>query len=352
MGPQQEIQPLIDVITTVTPILGMLGIIVGAFQFWFSRINGYGSGGGVTIAGGVMIIIGGYLMKAIVGSAPGSGSAGAAGKEKAPAHDTPSFHVDWALVGSIAAGVVGLVVLVILIFVVSSKVMKAKSRDAAEAQRLDRIWKEAVERHDRIRETWLDFQQDIEKLLTFPVMTDVSEPKTAAFIDAMGKTTDLATDKRPKSAEAVERYAAATRTAETKWQAALHNAERVRLARFEPGERERIKKVQLLLRQAKSGAATPQERRSYYERARDLLGDLVPLPEPARLALEQTVRGELSIARPASTWPTYSSPATPAPEPVKGVQGRGGSEAMTEAVERRTRGLLRSRGYPERPVER
>lgn len=31
MGPQQEIQPLIDVITTVTPILGMLGIIVGAF---------------------------------------------------------------------------------------------------------------------------------------------------------------------------------------------------------------------------------------------------------------------------------------------------------------------------------
>ena len=70
MGPQQEIQPLIDVITTVTPILGMLGIIVGAFQFWFSRINGYGSGGGVTIAGGVMIIISGYLMKAIVGSAP------------------------------------------------------------------------------------------------------------------------------------------------------------------------------------------------------------------------------------------------------------------------------------------
>ncbi|HEX7740580.1 MAG TPA: hypothetical protein VF426_13130 [Marmoricola sp.] len=325
MGPQQEIQPLIDVITTVTPILGMLGIIVGAFQFWFSRINGYGSGGGVTIAGGVMIIISGYLMKAIVGSAPGSGSGGAAEK-KAPAHDTPSFHVDWALVGSIAAGVVGLVVLVILIFVVSSKMMKARDRDAAEAQRLDRIWKEAVERHDRIRETWLDFQQDIEKLLTFPVMTDVSEPKTAAFIDAMGKATDLATDKRPKSAEAVERYAHATRTAETKWQAALHNAERVRLARFEPGERERIKKVQLLLRQAKSGAATPQERRTYYERARDLLGDLIPLPEPARLALEQTVRGELSITKPASTWTTYSTPTTPAPEPVKGAHRRGGAK--------------------------
>ena len=163
----------------------------------------------------------------------------------------------------------------------------------------------------------MDFQHDIEKVLSFPLLSDVSEPKTSAFIEALGAAADLSATRRPKSAEAVERYAQATRTAETRWQAALHHAERVRLARFEPGERDRIKKVQRLLRQAKNGGASPEERRTYYERAREMLGDLIRLPEPARLALEQEVRGELEAPRPPAAWPTYATPAERLPEPTK-----------------------------------
>lgn len=91
----------------------------------------------------------------------------------------------------------------------------------------------------------------------------------------------------------------------------------MRLARFEPGERNRIKKVQRLLRQAKNGGASPEERRTYYERAREMLGDLVRLPEPARLTLEREVRGELQAPRPPAAWPTYATPAERVPEPTK-----------------------------------
>lgn len=308
-----SLQPIMNVLTTVAPILGMFGVVVGLGQYVWKRTAGYPSGGGAMIGGGLLLVASGFILPSLVGSLEVPADSGET-NDKPPAE--PSMPgIDWSLVGWIAVGVAGLVVALVLVLYISSRALRVRTLDAAERDRLDRIWKESVERHDRLRDAWLDFQHDIEKVLTFPLLSDVSEPKTAAFIDAMGKATDLATDRQSKSAEAVERYAQATRTAETKWQAALHHAERVRLARFEPGERDRIKKVSRLLRQAKSGGASPEERRTYYERARELLGDLIRLPEPARLALEQSVRGELEAPTPPSSWPGYSTPTTRVPEP-------------------------------------
>ncbi|WP_408899859.1 hypothetical protein ACJ5H2_22015 (plasmid) [Nocardioides sp. R1-1] len=304
------LQELAHIVLWPMPFLGAAMMITGAIQF----VNGlvtYGEhrGLGTVVMGGVF----GFVAPPILRSAFDSALQEPAGK-RAPDPSVPD--IDWSLVASIAAGAAGVIAAVFVVLYVSGRVRRARTRDAAEADRLDRIWKESVQRHDRLRERWMDFQHDIEKVLSFPLLSDVSEPKTGAFIEALGAAADLSATRRPKAAEAVERYAQATRTAETKWQAALHHAERVRLARFEPRERDRIKKVQRLLRQAKNGGASPEERRTYYERAREMLGDLIRLPEPTRLALEQAVRGELEAPRPPSSWPTYATPAERVPEPT------------------------------------
>lgn len=211
-----------------------------------------------------------------------------------PAPEPVMPDIDWSQIGWITLGTLGVVATVFTTSYIVHRARYSLRRDAVERERLDRIWAESVQRHDQLRGQWLDYQQDIEKVLSFPLLSDVAEPSTAAFIEALGVAADLASERRPKSLEDVERYARATRAAETRWQAALQHAQRARLARFAPGERDRIKKVQRLLAQAMNGGACPEERRTYYQRARELLGDLIPLPEPARLALEQSVRGELA----------------------------------------------------------
>lgn len=248
---------------------------------------------GRSAAPGVMMVISGFgafFVGASIG--PAMENVGEAPSKPTPEPSLPD--IDWSLIGWIAAGVGGSIAAIFIVSYLYRKTQLARGRDAAEKKRLARIWDESVQRHDQLREQWLSYQQDIDKVLSFPLLSDVAEPKTAAFIEALGVAADLSSERRPKSTEEVERYATATRAAETRWQAALHHAQRTRLARFAPGERDRIKKVQRLLQQAMNAAASPEERRTYYQRARELLGDLIPLPEPARLSLEQSVRGELA----------------------------------------------------------
>lgn len=327
-------QELAHIVLWPMPFVGAAMMITGAIQF----VNGlvtYGEqrGLGTVVMGGVF----GFVAPPILRSTFDSALQEPAGK-RAP--DPPAPDIDWSLVAAIAAGAAGVIAALLLVLYVSGRVRRARTRDAAETDRLDRIWKESVQRHDRLREQWMDFQHDIEKVLSFPLLSDVAEPKTGAFIEALGAAADLSATRRSKSAEAVERYAQATRTAETKWQAALHHAERVRLARFEPGERDRIKKVQRLLRQAKNGGASPEERRTYYERAREMLGDLIRLPEPARLALEQAVRGELEAPRAPAAWPTYATPAERVPEPT--ARAASTSAAARRESERRSAEAVQS----------
>lgn len=266
--------------------LGSCGLLV-AFT---AAVCGRPAIGGVvmTFGGFASLYVGSRVRAALVEDE----SAGDASTKPAPEPSLP--EIDWSLIGWIAAGVGGSVATIFIVSYLYRKAQLARGRDAIEKKRLDRIWDESVQRHDELREQWLSFQQDIDKVLSFPLLSDVAEPKTAAFIEALGVAGDLSSDRRPRSAEEVERYAKATRAAETRWQAALLHAQRTRLARFAPGERDRIKKVQRLLQQAMNGGASPEERRTYFQRARELLGDLIPLPEPARLALEQSVRGELA----------------------------------------------------------
>jgi hypothetical protein len=160
-------------------------------------------------------------------------------------------------------------------------------------------WDAAVERYAQTARTYGAFECDLGALLHRPTLADVREPATARFVDAFAEATALATDAYP-GPEAAERFVAAAERADRAWQAAVDAADRVRAARFAPGERALIEQTLALLSLAGS-SPHEAERRSAYARARRRLADLErrtgwSLPRPAGELLASRARGMLSAA--------------------------------------------------------
>ncbi|MBX7444298.1 MULTISPECIES: hypothetical protein [unclassified Arthrobacter] len=149
--------------------------------------------------------------------------------------------------------------------------------------------------HDATNRRWLDYELDVGRLIDFPMMTDVREPLTVAFLRAKREADGL----RPASAgdlvqgpgleayrEAVNNFALALDVAE-------REARRIRDSRFSGPERQRLATARKLLMIAENEAATPAERQSAYKRARHELDGLIVLPDVTLAALEKNIAPQL-----------------------------------------------------------
>lgn len=160
-------------------------------------------------------------------------------------------------------------------------------------------WDAAVARYGETAGAYAAFECDPAAVLHRPALADVKEPATARFVDAFAEATALITENYPGPL-AGERFVAAAERADRAWTAAVDAADRVRAARFAPGERVLLEQTLSLLALARS---TPHEaeRRGAYERARRRLADLErrtgwALPRPAGELLAAQARGELAAA--------------------------------------------------------
>ncbi|MBT2533815.1 hypothetical protein J7E83_17120 [Arthrobacter sp. ISL-48] len=145
--------------------------------------------------------------------------------------------------------------------------------------------------HDAVNRRWLDYELDVGKLIDFPLMTDVREPLTVAFLRAKREADGL----RPPSAKdlaapsRLEAYRAAVNSFEVAFSVAEREARRIRDTNFSGPERERLATARKLLRLAENDAATPAERQAAYKRARRELDGLIVLPDATVAALEERV---------------------------------------------------------------
>jgi uncharacterized protein (DUF2384 family) len=154
----------------------------------------------------------------------------------------------------------------------------------------------AVDAHNAIDKRWLDYEMDVAKLLDFPMMTDMREPMTVRFHQAKVRADmlrpvtveDLLADRGSQAAylEAVQHYVTAFEAAETE-------AMRRRRSDFSGEEQQRLARAQRLLRLACDTAATQEERRHAYDRARTELDGLIVLPATTRAALESGISGQI-----------------------------------------------------------
>jgi hypothetical protein len=153
--------------------------------------------------------------------------------------------------------------------------------------------------HDDVNRRWLDYELDVGKLIDFPLMTDVREPLTVAFLRAKRKAdgerpatvADMTSPSRLEAyREAVNSFAVALEVAE-------REARRIKDTKFTGPERERLATARQLLRIAENHAATPAERQAAYKRARRELDGLIVLPDATVAALEERVAPGLGTGR-------------------------------------------------------
>jgi hypothetical protein len=154
----------------------------------------------------------------------------------------------------------------------------------------------AIEAHNRTDKRWLDYEMDVAKLLDFPMMTDMRESMTVRFHKAKlradmlrpGGVDDLLGDRDSQAEylEAVQHYVSAFDAAESE-------ALRRRRNDFSADEQQRLARGQRLLRLAADAAATPEERKNAYERARKELDGVIVLPPGTRASIESRITGQI-----------------------------------------------------------
>ena len=167
---------------------------------------------------------------------------------------------------------------------------------AREAERVSVAQVEALmATHDATNRRWLEYELDVGKLIDFPLMTDVREPLTVAFLRAKRE----ADGQRPaspddlKSPAGLDAYRQAVNNFAEELEVAEREARRIRDSRFTGPERERLATARKLLMIAENEAATPAERQAAYKRARRELDGLIVLPDATLAALEEKIAPEL-----------------------------------------------------------
>jgi hypothetical protein len=162
--------------------------------------------------------------------------------------------------------------------------VQAEEASAADIQLL-------MTAHSEVNKRWLDYELDVGKLIDYPVMTDVREPLTVAFLRAKREADGL----RPAapgditSKARMDEYRAAVNSFQIAFDIAEREAKRIKDRNFSEPERERLATARKLLRIAEDEAATPAERQTAYKRARRELEGLIVLSEATIAALEGKV---------------------------------------------------------------
>lgn len=162
-----------------------------------------------------------------------------------------------------------------------------------------------IDDHDAVNRRWLDYELDVGKLIDFPVMTDVREPLTVAFLRAKREADGLRPGDPGQIATAARlaEYRSAVRGFELAFDVAEREARRIRDNNFTGPERERLATARTLLLIASDAAATPAERQTAYKRARRELDGLIVLPEATLAALEKRSAGMLDAGAGHGTQP-------------------------------------------------
>ena len=175
--------------------------------------------------------------------------------------------------------------------------LKNRAADAEHASQAEVL--RLQEAHDAVNRRWLDYELDVAKLIDFPVMSDVREPLTVAFLRAKREADGLrpATPGEITTAARLAEYRAAVVGYEVAFDVAEREARRIKDSNFTGPERERLATARKLLRIASDNAATPAERQTAYKRARRELDGLIVLPEATIAALEEKISGILDAPK-------------------------------------------------------
>lgn len=146
-----------------------------------------------------------------------------------------------------------------------------------------------MDEHDAVNKRWLSYELDVAKLIDFPMMSDVREPLTVAFLrakrDADGLRPINVADVAAKSRwddyrNAVNAFAVAFDVAEKE-------AHRLKDSAFSEEQRRKLGTASKLIKIAGDEGASPAERQTAIRRVRRELDGVIVLPDVTLASLEQ-----------------------------------------------------------------
>lgn len=199
----------------------------------------------------------------------------------------------------------------------AARAVPAESGESFRTQR----WADAVARHDRISDAWADIITDPLAALDHSLLLDVTQPRTAKFIETYGRAQDLRAlhgTTYPTKDEVVADYLSIVRQTDEAWSDAVRHARHVHLAWLPESEAKRVRQASALLATAADKSQPMHLRADSAAKAAELLAKVTSfyLPEPSATAIETQARLALP-AGPTTTpaaQPTADSILEPVPE--------------------------------------
>lgn len=194
----------------------------------------------------------------------------------APAPAPPSEPFNWTPVLIGLGIVVGLIAAAALVWFAVSKRRLHAEASVARRRKLD----EATKIRDGIDVEYTAFLLDpADTLWKRPLLDDLHEPLTVAFLDAWRATKEAFLDLRPRQDESVAAALAAATEARTAWEIASRHAERIGLGDLSTADRGKLETARKMLDRALDPSVGQAERENCVARIASTLASITPRTE-------------------------------------------------------------------------
>ena len=195
-----------------------------------------------------------------------------------------------------AIGAIGF--LIVTWFAVSNlRARRAERRAEQEARERDWATGQAV--YKGVLDDYSAYLLDPFAWLQRPILEDVDEPLTAAFLEALAHAQALDLDVVPADQNRIDQFRTAVHDVRAAWDKADENARRIGTSIYERSSRNKLRKAAYALRTALDTSATAAERQAATETVKKLTDGLVKAPErvlsAVTAAIETARRKELPV---------------------------------------------------------
>ncbi|MCZ4562224.1 hypothetical protein O4160_15385 [Rhodococcus sp. IEGM 1401] len=279
--------------------VGIAGMIYGAATLYRSRMSGNEARTAPQIcAGGLFIAIAATAVRALllpVSTGEATDLPAAAPAPSAMVDAAPDAPTDWTpLVWIFVAVVLALALATYLITRTRSHLVDR--RNAKKALEADYASAHAV--YGEVADAYAAYLADPYSIFIRPLLDDLTEPRTAAFIDAFATMNDVRPEQCPDTHERVQAFATAAQKARTAWRSADGYARTMGLRVTSVEDQRTVRRIRSALGIALDASATGQERQTALRTVGELAAGIVTIPDriyaSAKIAIETTTRKQLT----------------------------------------------------------
>ncbi|CCQ18087.1 putative uncharacterized protein [Rhodococcus sp. AW25M09] len=288
--------------------LGVLAMIGGGAKFFWSRMYGDDDRTALQMCGGgLFLAVAATAVRAVL--PPVSTEEAAAdlapvdppsipAAPATPVVDAaPDVPMDWTPViwfGGIAAVVVSVALAAYLIIRTRSHV--TDRRTAKKALEADYAAAHAV--YGEVTDAYAAYLADPYAIFVRPLLDNLDEPRTAAFIDAFAEMNQVRPEQCPDTVERVQAFAVAAQKAHTAWRKADGYARAIGMGVTSTEDHRTVRRIRSALGIALDDSATGQERETALRTVQELAAGIVTIPDriydSAKIAIETTTRKQLT----------------------------------------------------------